>query len=31
VIGSGSFYENFNDNQVVPIIRVINSEITLDN
>ena len=25
VIGSGSFYENFNDNQVVPIIRVINS------
>ena len=31
VIGSGSFYDNFNDNQVVPIIRVINSEITLDN
>jgi len=31
VIGSGSFYKNFNDNQVVPIIRVINSEITLDN
>ena len=31
VIGSGSFYENFNDNQVVPIIRVINSEISLDN
>ena len=31
VIGSGSFYESFNDNQVVPIIRVINSEITLDN
>ena len=31
VIGAGSFYVNFNDNQVVPIIRVINSEITLDN